>query len=745
VSFLSSLGQFSLKRKKSIIIGWGVITLIACLGAAQITKVLRVGGFDIPGTEFNAATAILDRELNISSYKTLLVVYHSENLKISSTDYYSAMRSSLDSLKTDPLVESTETFYDTGIPDMVGSDMRTTYAIIHLKGTEDELEKATPRFRKLVRSDILSTYVTGQPAVNFDIEKISTTDLITVDAFSMPLVFIILLIYLRSATAAAIPFVVGGISIVLSLGAMFVLASFADVSIFAMNVSTMIGFGLAVDFSLLLLQRYREELSRGSAEHALQVTMETAGRSVCISGTTLMLTLLVLTLFPVMIIRSIAQAIVFTSFVAVLASLLLVPSILLLFHDKLRTAPVKNATESAPRLLSYLNIVLTRPGIAALAAIALLAIFAYPSLHMYRIGTNASVLPAEVESRHAVDLIKEKFGIGESSPIQVVVKGTTPGSVWDQHVLTGLYKLHTRLSDDPRVQRVRSLVSSVQNPSLEKIQSLSPAVLEKREHWYRVAKRFVNLHKANDTQLLLVFPENEETTPQTIALLEDIRKNARQWAPELSGMEIYVGGSPAQQYDFDKVVYGNVPVLATLSLIVTFVAFLVFFRSLVIPFTAIIMSIGSIFASYGLMVLVFQDGYGASFLNVESLGGLQTYTPIVLFSIIFGLSTDYEVFLLSRVKEFHEQGYSTAESIQNGIVKTFNIVTIAGLIMVVVFGSILFTQVLVMKEIGFALALAILVDITIVRMLLLPASMKLLGKWNWWLPGGRRLIPQMSE
>jgi RND superfamily putative drug exporter len=226
----------------------------------------------------------------------------------------------------------------------------------------------------------------------------------------------------------------------------------------------------------------------------------------------------------------------------------------------------------------------------------------------------------------------------------------------------------------------------------------------------------------------------------------DLRHHAEEWAPGLRSTTVLVGGEPAQHYDFLKVVDDQFPILLVLSLLVTFVVLMLFFHSLVLPLVAIVFNLVSLLASFGALVLVFQWGIGDRLLDFDALGALQGFTPVMLFSVLFGLSTDYQVFLLTRVREHIRQGKSNEEAIAAGLEQTAGIITAAALIMIVVFGSFALTSVLVIKEIGFGLAVAIAVDATLVRVVLVPATMKLLGRWNWWMPRALdRVVPEIDE
>ena len=277
-------------------------------------------------------------------------------------------------------------------------------------------------------------------------------------------------------------------------------------------------------------------------------------------------------------------------------------------------------------------------------------------------------------------------------------------------------------------------MSMIPNPSPGWARSLSPATIETSPDRTRVANRLSALGGDGATTVLLTYPRSNETSEETQQLLQDIRRDAHTWAPGLASVEIAVGGAPAQHHDFLTVVYDQFWLLLLLSLLVTYVLLMVFFHSLVLPLLAIVLNFLSLFAAWGALVLVFQWGVGDNLLGFESLGAIQGYTPVLLFSVLFGLSTDYQVFLLTRVREHLLRGASYEEAVARGVEQTAGIITAAALIMVVVFGSFAMTGVLVIKEIGFGLAVAVAIDATLVRMVLVPASMKLLGERAWWFP-----------
>lgn len=754
-AFYSWLARLAYRHPWAIVGAWLVLLGLAGVGASRVNNVLSFGGFSLPGTQFHAASAVLSQNLNISSDKTALVVFHSDSLLVTDKAFHDAVDESLSHLRQNPLVTRAESFYEAGIPDMVSPDNRTTYTLVTLQGSERELQAATPELRRLARSNVdarIQVYYLGQPAANFDIQVASASDLARVEAITFPIVFLILVLVFGSLVAATVPLMVGAACVLLSLGGLFLLANVNEVSIFALNTASMIGLGLAIDFSLILVSRFREELVHKPLPLALDAMLQTSGRSITFSGITLMLTMAVLTLFPVMIINSIALAVTVVAGVAIVTGLTLLPAVLVLLGrhlDKLSLRRfIPQALRPQPgRWRSWAQAIMGRPWTWTLAALLVLGLMALPALWLKRIGVTAQVLPESSETRQGVELLQQEFGQGEAAPLMVVIEATQPGGLWKPDILEGIYELHTRLERDPRVSRVQSLASLIPNPSAEWIQSLGPATILVKPDQTRIVRRLTDLNedpkRGNRSTVLLVYPRKAETDQTTVDLMLDLRKRIREWAPGLAAARVLVGGTPAQHYDFDKVVYDQVPLLLGLSLLVTFVILMVFFHSLILPLKAILLNLVSLAASYGLLVLVFQFGVGDHLLGFTSLGAILSYTPVLLFSLLFGLSTDYEVFLLTRVKEYVRRGLSNDEAVAEGLEQTAGIITAAGLIMIAVFGSFALTQVLVIKELGFGLAVAVLLDTTLVRIVLVPATMKLMGAWNWWMP--RTLAPLVPE
>jgi putative drug exporter of the RND superfamily len=748
--FYSALARLAVRRTRALVVIWLVVLVAAAVGAGHVEKQLQVGGFSLPGTEFNTTSNLLSNELQISSDKSAVVVYTSPTLRATDKTFADAVETSLARLGKLPYVTKIQSFYDPGLPFLVSKDNHTTYAIVTLKGTENFLETETPAIRTLANAPPLTTHLVGQSAVNYDVQKASAKDLVKVERVTLPIVALLLILIFGSVVAAGVPLVMGIVSVAASLAIVYLLALVSDVSIFALNIGSMIGLGLSIDFSLIMVSRFREELRSAPLEQALERTLQTAGRSITFSGITLALTMTVLSLFPVMVIRSVAVAIAIVAATAILTGLLLLPVVLVLLHRHLDRwnlrAKLGFLQGSGTGWRTTIARVMRKPMASIGVALAVLGLIALPAAWLKIRGVTVDVLPQSTQSRQAVDLVRKDFGQGELSPIFIVVQAPTDGGIWTPKVLDGILALHERMKHDPRVDHVQSLATIVPNPSKQFMEGLSPATILTSPDRTRIAKQVATLHGDQRTTVIIVYSKTGPTTHATQSLMLGLRDHAKQWAPGLAGMNVLVGGEPAEHYDFIRVVYSEFPILLVLSLLITFVVLMLFFHSLILPLVAIAMNAISLIASFGALVIVFQWGFGDNLFSFHSLGALEAYTPVMLFSVLFGLSTDYQVFLLTRVREQVRLGKSNEEAIAAGLEQTAGIITAAGLIMIVVFGSFAFTGVLVIKEIGFGLAVAVAVDATLVRVVLVPATMKLLGRWNWWMPNALdRVVPEIDE
>jgi RND superfamily putative drug exporter len=580
-------------------------------------------------------------------------------------------------------------------------------------------------------------WVTGAPAFVRDVETVSQRDLRRAELIVFPVALVTLFLVFGSLLAAMMPLAVGAAALSLVLVSLFVVARTTELSIFVLNLATMLGLGLAVDYSLFVTSRFREELVRQGGDVALAVerTTATAGKAIFFSGLTVLIGLMGLSLFELMFLRSVGIAGVIVVAWSTVAALTLLPALLSVLGTRINRFAMPRRTASHADTRGFwarlARGVMTRPWAVLIPTLALLLLLGAPFLHANISSSDATIIPPELESRQGFDLLVSEFGAGAISPFFVVLESTS-GTITDQQ-LGAIYDEGVKLAADPRVTRVQSIVS----PSLSKQQALLAARVQRGLTGMGVDIG-LNRLASERTAVIIVYADALPNDAASKALLADLR------ATEMPGFEVLVGGGTAEIVDLVDGVYTDFPRAVALVVAATYIVLLILFRSLILPLKAILMNALSILASYGALVWVFQEGHLSQYLGFTPLGFVEASLPVVMFCVLFGLSMDYEIFLLSRMREEWERSGNNTQAVAMGLQRSGRIVTAAALLVVVVTGSFVSAELVLVKSLGFGIALAVLLDATIVRALLMPATMRLLGDWNWWLPSPlRRLLPQL--
>jgi RND superfamily putative drug exporter len=542
--------------------------------------------------------------------------------------------------------------------------------------------------------------------------------------------------------------------VVASLALLFLLARATSVSVFALNITTLFGLGLGVDYSLFMVSRFREELAAGRpVPEAVGITMSTAGRAVFFSGLAVSIGLLGLVLFPLNMLRSVGLGGLLTVLLAILAAVTLLPALLGVLGARVNAWPVR-----LPRLawlrrggarvgarvgarLGYArppvgageehgfwhrlaSAVMAHPVRVFVPVLTVLLLLGAPFLSVRLAAPDASILPGNVPSRAAYNLLQEHFDLKGTEPIVIAVK--TPGSPLGKANLEALDAYVRRLQADPRVQRVDSIIT------------LDPRLtLAQYEVFYAhpdlIADPFI-------AQSLAAFAGERVTMVQVVSKYDmlDARSEALVQAiratPPGGGLSILVDGGTAGIIDYVNTLYTAFPLALLVVGLITFLVLMFLFRSLVLPLKAIAMNALSITATYGALVFIFQEGHFSRLLNFTPLGFVEASAPILMFCAIFGLSMDYEVFLLSRVREAYEHTGDNTASVALGMERSGAIITSAAAIVILVSASFASADMVIVKALGVGMALAVLIDATLVRGLLVPATMRLLGDLNWWWP-----------
>lgn len=624
------------------------------------------------------------------------------------------------------------TFYDTGSEQLVSDDRMQTFATVAIK--EGSPSKIIDELRAL-ESDTVTTYVGGTKAIQHDVNHQVESDLMKAETLSFAILAVLLVIVFRSFVAAALPLLLGGIAI---LGAFFVtnvLTEFVAISNYAINVIIMIGLGLAIDYSLFVVGRFREELRAGvPVPDALTTTMATAGRTVFFSGLTVILSLLSLLVFPLSFLQSMGIGGSAAVFVAMIAALIILPAMLRVLGHKVnalsfgsakrdREAAKKGETVDESQSFWHKNgrFFMRRPLISIVAVLALLLFMGAPFLHATFGLPDYRSLPDGSEAKLVAQHLTNDFDV-QSSPIQVVI--TTNGDATNSENVGKLYDYTRELEKIEGITKVESAVNLPGDMSREQYQQMLAN-----------ADKVPGLEKLLESNLngnVALISVQYDGTPESSTAQNLVTSIRGLQAPQ--GTSVIVGGQPAQLYDLLGTLAHYIPIGLAVIVVTLFVLLFLMLGSIVIPIKAILMNILSLSTAYGAMVFVFQDGNWTNIFNLTQTGSLDATMPVLIFAVAFGLSMDYSVFLYSRIKEHYDKTGDNEAAVLHGLQKTGSIITSASLLLFVVVAAFATARVPLMQQIGVGLALTVLVDAFIVRMILVPALMKPLNHWNWWAP-----------
>ena len=728
-----------------LVIGaWVLIVLCALPFAPQAPGALQAGGFDLPTLESARSRAALESELGAPP-SALVLAISSSTLTPGTPQFEAAAQRAVAGVANAPHVVGSRSHLIA--PTQVNVEKKIVYDVILLDLKPDDSPAALEGIQAaLVEVDGIKVALAGGPSFYADIQIVSETDLQRSELISLPLAAIVLLLVFGSAVAAGLPLAVGGATVIVALAAIFGAAQATRMSIFVLNLTTLLGLGLGVDYSLLLVSRFREELGRGAKlGDAVQRTVATAGRAVFFSGVTVMLGLAGLALFDFAILRSIGIAGAITVAIAVASSVTLMPAILSLLGPRVNRLAIRRlgsgkVNERGP-WARLARAVMRRPIAVALPTLALLIALGTPWLGVRFNAPDGSILPERVPSRQALDALTDAFGEGSFSPMTAAVR--TDGPVTSAANIKLLYDWVQALQADPRVARVDSIVSIDPRLTLTQYQLLySSSSTDGATPPDRYAAQILSFTTAGDLTTVSITPTNGPNRPESRALVGELRAahpgSIAAGTPSAitppAGLNALIGGGAAEIVDVVDTISGEFPRTAAVVILATLLILAVLLRSIVLPIKAVVMNTLSILASFGALVWIFQDGNLSAILGFAPLGFVETTIPVILFCVLFGLSMDYEVFLLTRMREIYDRTGDNAAAVAGGLERSGRIITSAALIVVVVAGSFVFAEIVLIKALGVGVAIAVALDATIVRALLVPATMRLFGKWNWWAP-----------
>jgi putative drug exporter of the RND superfamily len=730
LSFLA-LGYRVYRWRWGVVAAWSLLLLVALPLAPRAGTAFKVGGFSNPQIESARARDALEAALGFNA-SVLLVIFHHPDWTADDPRFIAEVDRALADVRTMPGVARIVDHQSN--PRQVGTDRHTAYELIALELSPEQFQRILPEVQSRLRPSALEMTVAGPPAFYRDIEQISQRDLRRAEMISFPFALIALLLVFGSVVAAGVPVAVGGASVAVTLALLFGLAHLTDMSIFVLNMATMLGLGLGIDYSLFMTSRFREELRNQPVPDAVAATVATAGRAVFFSGLTVLIGLLGLMTFDIMMLRSLGIGGAVVVGISVLAAVTLLPAILGIVGPRIELFSVP-----WPRRLRFGSAgsgfwarlaawVMAHPVGVFVPVLGVLLLLGSPFLHVRFSSPDASILPADAPSRRGYDLLRTEYGQGQMDPILVATR--TPGDVLTQDGLDRLYDFTRAIDADPRVARVDSIVNV--DPRITREQYYALYAYPDRAGDLYVTQALPQLARGNTT-LVQVYSKYSPIGPESKDLVSAIRLMAPSY-----GLSVLVDGGAAEVLDVVSRLYGEFPRAILLIVLTTYLVLFALFRSAVLPLKAIVMNTLSILASYGALVFVFQEGHFSQLLGFTPLGFVEASLPIVMFCMLFGLSMDYEVFLLTRVQEAYYRTGDNARSVAEGLERSGRIITSAALIIVVVSLSFVAADIVLIKALGLGVALAIFLDATIVRALLVPATMRLLGEWNWWAPAFAR-------
>jgi putative drug exporter of the RND superfamily len=731
-----------------VIAGWAALALFLAPQAARVQQVLAVRGSSDQSTESHRS-AVLIKEAFPNPVADYVAVVVSGPVAKTNQRFRTVLDSISAAVARRPYVSQVISLRSIGDSALDRPEQRTTFLIAAL--TPDSTNDITKNYVPDLRAELARTLsrlpgaasfdvkVTGDPALDYDIRTISAEDTARGERRLVPVTLLVLVLAFGAFVAALLPVAVGVLAITIALGVVTIAAHFETMSVFVLNITTMVGLGVGIDYSLLIVTRFREELNRGLAPVDAAVrTLQTAGSAVVTSGLTVVVGFAALLTTPLVETRSVGIGGLLVVGIAVLLATTFLPAMLAILGrniDRPRWLARPLARIHAPtgweRWARWLG---HRPW-RAIAGGGVTVLLLMLPLTQIRIGLPATNwFPSESESGQGLDQLRQMGAGGVIQPIRIAVRFPEGESSVGARRLAGLKALSDSLRRDPRVKEVRGVatVRPMSRLQLAMFYSDLPAARARYP-------QFFNAYLSADDRTTLVDVIPSDTVSLT-GLMDGVRRIRRvlgHGVRGLDGAEIAVGGFAAASVDLQHHLLSRMPGIVGMILGITAIMLFFAFRSLLVPLKAVLLNCLSVGAAFGVTVLVFQHGYGGRLFGLQGpTEAIFVVVPVLVFATVFGLSMDYEVFLLSRVKEVFDKTGRNDHATMEGLSATASTITFAAAIMIAVFGVFAFSRVLAVQFIGFGLAVAVLLDATLIRMVLVPAIMHIAGRWNWW-PGVR--------
>ena len=729
-------GRFVYRRR------WAVLGVSAVLLGLSVAGILGGaplagnGGFGAnlaSGQTAKLITAEIQPE-QAPTGSTMELIVASTTLTATDPAYQSAVEQSIGALLTDPRVARVDTPYNV-VPasaqsSYISKDSHEALVIVHFKDTSVIAQKYEPQVAAEIRPSAVKVYVTGQVPINLAFNNTLEQDLQRAEYVALPITLILLVLIFASVVAALLPISVGVMAIVGGVGGTLFLARFTDVSQYAINVVTLIGLGVAIDYSLFIVNRFRDELAAGaSREDAIATAMSTAGRAITFSGITVAVGLSAMLFFQGTFLASMGAAGAIVVAVAVVYGLTFLPALLSLLGPRVDRLSLPFLGRRKPAGTgawhSMAMWVMRRPWVVLVPALAILLVAGTPFLQLRLANGDVDQLPPNNEARQGYDILVNDFPGQDQTTIEAVVYYPDGSPLTADHV-GAIYDLTRRLAALPYVLHVSSIVNVNVVPPLtrEQYQSLYSGPTTQMPSALQQALTFgAGTHIA----LISVVTNKQYTSDDARSIVTAVRGES------VPGGQVQATGATAVDVDIVNYILQRTPIAVGSVLLVTYVVLFLLTGSVILPLKAVLTNLFSISASFGAMVWIFQEGHFSQLLGF-SPQSIDPSIPVILFSIVFGMSMDYEVLLISRIQEEYRRTGDNQAAVAMGLEKSGRLITGAAAIMVAVFLAFALANVVIIKAIGVGLAIAIAVDATIVRILIVPSIMRILGRANWWAP-----------
>jgi uncharacterized membrane protein YdfJ with MMPL/SSD domain len=714
---LAALATRSARHPWPTIGAWLALVVVAVVAiGALLGGALTTEGNPTNNPQSERADDVLSAAFppTVGAAVTDIVVVRSPRYTVDAPQFQALVRRLASQVRRADGVESVRSYLAARDPSLISKDRHATM-VQFAAASDDGIDDVVDAVERADARQGFTATVTGQKTLDRDFNELSQSDLQHGELqIGLPAALIVLLLVFGAVVAGLVPLLITLPSIAVALGLVAVLAHAFSLSVFVINMLTGMGLALAIDYSLFVVSRFREERGRGREKlDAIAASATTANRAVVFSGTTFVIAMFGMLIVPSSIMRSLAVGAIVVGIVSVLASATLLPALLGLLGDgvdRLRIPllgrrSLEAANPEGRFWGAIVRAVLRRPGLSLALSVALLIAAASPIFGM-RIGTSGvTALPDRFESKQGFAALRDDFPSATSDPVEIVVAEGAAQPAARQ----ALTRLRTRLAADPR---------------------FGPGEIDRSA--------------AGRVALLPVPVRGDPSGDNAVSAVRDLRSTIVPGAFEDTDAEVLVGGTTSENIDYFDSVIGPAPLVIALVLGLTLVFLTVVFRSLVVAGTAVVLNLLSVGAAYGLLVLVFQHGVGAGLFGFDQVDTIEAWVPLFLFSVLFGLSMDYQVFLLSRIRERYDETGDTVGAVTFGVASTARVVTGAALIIVAVFTGFAAGELIMFQQMGFGVAAALLIDATIIRAIVLPSAMKLLGDWNWYLPRWLHWLPRLQ-